>query len=78
MLRPSKPYLLYSTVGMELVLSVLLGLFAGRWADQRLATGGGLTLLGFLLGVVTGFRFLWRAAQKMQRETGQDDPPKDD
>ena len=75
MLRPPKTFLVYSTVGMELVLSVLVGLFGGRWIDQKLHTGGLITILGFALGTVAGFRSLWRAAQRMEREALRSDPP---
>ena len=75
MLRPPKTFLVYSTVGMELVLSVLIGLFGGRWIDQKLHTGGGFALLGFALGTVAGFRSLWRAAKRMEREADRSDPP---
>jgi ATP synthase protein I len=63
----------YGTVGLDLVLSILLGFFAGRWVDGKLGTHGWLTLVGFLLGVVAGFRSLYRAAVKMRKETEAED-----
>lgn len=68
---PNKLFLQYGSVGIEFALSVLLGLFAGRWADQRAGTNGGLALAGFLLGVLIGFRALWRVARRAQRELEQ-------
>lgn len=58
----------YGTVGLELVLSVVLGLVVGRWLDQRFGTGGWLTLLGVAYGVAAGVRALYRAAQEATRE----------
>lgn len=75
MARPTQTYFLYSTVGLELVLSVLVGLFGGRWLDQKLNAGGVLTITGFALGTVAGFRSLWRAARRMEREAARQDPP---
>ncbi len=72
---PNKSFFLYGSVGIEFALAVLLGLFAGRWADQRMGTGGGLALLGFALGVLTGFRSLWRVAQQAQREAERGSTP---
>ena len=58
----------YGTVGLELALSVLLGLVAGRWLDRYFGTGGWLTLLGLAYGVAAGVRALYRAAQAATRE----------
>jgi ATP synthase protein I len=58
----------YGTVGLEVVLSVVIGLVVGRLLDQRLGTGGWLTLLGVVYGVAAGVRALYRAAQQATRE----------
>lgn len=58
----------YGTVGLEVVLSVIVGLVVGRLLDQRLGTGGWLTLLGVVYGVAAGVRALYRAAQRATRE----------
>lgn len=63
----------YGTVGLELVLSILFGFLAGRWIDQKLGTGGWLTLLGFGLGTVAGFRSVYRAAIRMRAEAEAQD-----
>jgi F0F1-type ATP synthase assembly protein I len=63
----------YGTVGLELSLSIVLGFLAGRWLDQKLQTGGWLTLVGFFFGVAAGFRAIYDAAQRMRRETEQAD-----
>jgi ATP synthase protein I len=63
----------YGTVGLDLVLSILLGFFGGRWLDGKLGGHGWLTVLGFLFGVVAGFRFLYRAAVKMRKESEAED-----
>jgi F0F1-type ATP synthase assembly protein I len=63
----------YGTVGIELVLSILVGFFGGRWLDGKLETHGWLTLIGFLFGTIAGFRGLYRAAVKMRKETEAED-----
>ena len=63
----------YGTVGLELVLSIALGFLAGRWLDQRLDAHGWITLAGFGLGTVAGFRSLYRAAIRMRGETEAED-----
>ena len=62
----------YSTVGLELVVSILFGLFGGRWLDGKFATDPVLTFIGLGLGIATGFRFVYRAAVRMRRETDSD------
>lgn len=62
----------YSTVGLELVLSIIVGFLGGRWLDGKLGTHPWLSLVGFFFGVAAGFRTLWRAGRRMQRETERD------
>lgn len=63
----------YGTVGLELVISILVGFLGGRWLDGKLGTHGWLTLIGLLFGTVAGFRSLYRAAVKMRKETEAED-----
>lgn len=63
----------YGTLGLEIALSVLVGLLGGQWLDGRLGTGPWLTLLGACFGVATGFRFLWRALRRANREAARAD-----
>jgi len=65
----------YSTVGLELALSILVGLFGGRWLDARYQAGGWLTVLGLGFGIAAGVRAVLRAlrlaneqAQELERE----------
>jgi len=58
----------YSTVGLELAVSILLGLLGGHWLDGRFATGPLLTFVGLGFGCAAGFRFVYRAATRMRNE----------
>lgn len=62
----------YSTVGLELALSIVIGMFGGRWLDGKLGTEPWMLLLGLGFGVVAGFRFVHRAAQRMKHQTEND------
>lgn len=55
-----------STIGMELVLSIAVGFFAGRYADERLGTAPWLSVVGFLFGVAAAVRSVHRAWAQMQ------------
>jgi ATP synthase protein I len=59
-----KQFARLASVGIELVISTVLGMLGGRWLDSKLSTEPWLTLVGLLLGVVAGFRSLIQAARK--------------
>jgi ATP synthase protein I len=62
----------YGTVGLEVVLSILLCFFAGRWADGKLATSPYLALVGLAFGLAAAVRAVLRALREMQQETDND------
>lgn len=63
----------HGTLGLEFALSVLVGLFGGRWLDGWLGTGPWLSVCGFGFGVAAGFRALWRALQQANRDAARAD-----
>jgi Putative F0F1-ATPase subunit Ca2+/Mg2+ transporter len=63
---PWKDYGRYGTVGIELVVSIVLGYYAGHWLDGKVGGGRGwLTVLGSVVGVYAGFRAIFSAAKHM-------------
>lgn len=62
----------YTTVGMEIVFSVMFGFFGGRWLDARFGTEPYLAVIGFFFGVAAAGRFLWRAHRRMRAEAERD------
>lgn len=54
----------YSTLGLEVGLSVVFGLFLGRWLDGKFGTGNVLTIVWFLFGVAAAARAIYRALQR--------------
>ncbi len=62
----------YSTVGLELAVSILIGLLGGWWLDGKLGTSPYLAISGLGCGLIAGFRFVWRAAKRMQRDVDRD------
>jgi ATP synthase protein I len=63
----------YGTVGLDLIVSIAFGYYGGRWVDARVGAHGWITMVGVVFGVAAGFRFLWRAAQKMQGDVERED-----
>ena len=58
----------FGTLGLEIALSVALGLFGGQWLDKKLHTGGILTWVGFAYGLAAAGRAIYRAVRKSTRE----------
>jgi membrane associated rhomboid family serine protease len=58
----------YGTVGLDLLISMALGYYGGRWLDARVGAQGWVTGAGALLGVIVGFYSLWKASRTMQRD----------
>lgn len=58
----------YGTVGIELIVTMALGYYGGRALDTRLSGHGWITFVGFLLGVIVGFRSIFVAGRHMQRD----------
>jgi F0F1-type ATP synthase assembly protein I len=56
------PWAVAFGAGMELAVSVLLGVAAGRWADRKFGTEPWLVLAGTVLGIGLGLYFFIRQA----------------
>jgi len=58
----------YSTVGLDFALSILVGLFGGRWLERKLHTGHWLTFVGLGFGIAAGIRTLLRALERANKD----------
>lgn len=56
-----------SAVGLEMGISVVVGLLGGRWLDGKAGTTPWLMLAGLLIGTIAGFRGLMRVAAEARR-----------
>ncbi len=50
-------------IGLELAIAIVIGYFGGRWLDGKLGTSPWLMWIGLGLGLVAGFRSLYRLAR---------------
>lgn len=57
-----------AAIGIEFAAVVVVCLVGGYWLDEKFDTEPTLTLLGLLLGSVTGFRILWKLAKEQARD----------
>jgi len=56
----------FSAMGLELGLSVIVGLFVGDYLDQQFGTEPWLLLLFLVFGLFAGFRSVYRLLKKLQ------------
>jgi ATP synthase protein I len=58
----------YGTIGLEMALSVVIGILFGWWLDRLLDTKPWLTVIFMLFGVAAGFRSLFRLLKDVTRD----------
>jgi ATP synthase protein I len=61
-----------SSVGLEMGLSVLIGVLAGLWLDDQFGTSPWLMLLFIGFGLAAGFRGVLRAVAKEDARANED------
>ena len=67
--KPWREYGRYGSVGIELVVSIMLGYYGGHWLDGKIGGGHGwITGFGALAGTYAGFRSLFATAALMQKD----------
>jgi len=68
--KPSEALVLFgnvATIGMQLVVATFIGLAMGYYLDEWLGTKPWMLIIFLLLGIVTGFRDVYREAMRLQR-----------
>jgi F0F1-type ATP synthase assembly protein I len=61
-------FALFSEIGIVLLVTVLVGVLAGYWADQQLRTLPIFLLVGFLVGLAAGARVVYRLINRFLAE----------
>ncbi|MHB1125883.1 MAG: AtpZ/AtpI family protein [Bacillota bacterium] len=82
--RSAKPYWSYAryvnfafSFGVTMAASILLGLFGGKWLDEKLGTSPWLLVAGLLMGVGIAFKSLFDELKALERPP-LDEDDKDD
>lgn len=57
----------YSSLGLQVALSIFIGLFLGIYLDRRLGSMPWLTLIGLGMGIVAGYRNIGLAIKKSRK-----------
>ena len=65
--RVLREWAYYSSLGLQVSLSVVIGLGAGVLLDRKFGTAPWLTLILLLMGIVAGFRNIGLAIRKSRK-----------
>ncbi len=61
-------FALFSEIGIVLLVTILVGVLAGYWADQQLRTLPIFLLVGFLVGLTAGARVVYQLINRFLAE----------
>lgn len=64
----------YSSIGLQVAFSVIIGFFIGSYLDKRFQTEPYLTYVFLVFGIAAGFRNILLAIKKIQRSEAKDKP----
>lgn len=59
---------LVGTIGVSMAATVAVGLFLGRLADRWLNTSPWATIIGIILGMVTGLWTMYKRVSEIERD----------
>ena len=63
----------WGTLGLEIVLSILIGYFGGHYLDGRAGTTPWLSIVGFFFGCAAGGKAIHRTWQEMTAVTAREE-----
>lgn len=69
--RPFKAIALMSAIMSQLVGTILVGIFLGRWLDGLIGTAPLFLILGLLAGLAAGIVAIFRTIQHFYRENDE-------
>jgi len=67
--KNSSKWIIYSTMGLELGLSVVVGFLLGSWLDKWLNTSPYLLLIFGVAGIIAGYRSIFRLVKRVQTDS---------
>ena len=61
-------WVMYSSIGLEIGLSVVFGFFIGSSLDRWLETGPYFLIIFGIAGVIAGYRSIFRLVKKINKD----------
>ena len=62
-------WVMYSSMGLELGLSVVVGFLIGSWLDEWLETDPWFLLIFGIAGITAGYRSIFRLVKRVQADS---------
>ena len=69
--KSSPKWVMYSSMGLELGLSVVVGFLIGNWLDEWLETDPCFLLIFGIAGIIAGYRSIFRLVKRVQADSEQ-------
>ena len=67
--KSAPKWIIYSSMGLELGLSVVVGFLIGSWLDESLATEPWFLLIFGIAGIIAGYRSIFRLVKRVQADS---------
>ena len=67
--KSGSKWVIYSSMGLELGLSVVVGFLIGSWLDIWLATEPLFLLIFGIAGIIAGYRSIFRLVKRVQADS---------
>ena len=76
--KSSPKWIIYSSMGLEVGLSVVVGFLIGTWLDDWLETAPWFLIIFGIAGIVAGYRSMFRMVKRMKSDNldGQENESK--
>ena len=70
--KSNPKWMIYSSMGLEVGLSVVVGFLIGTWLDKWLETEPWFLIIFGVAGVIAGYRGMYRMVKRMQSDSVKD------
>ncbi len=68
--KSNPKWMIYSSMGLEVGLSVVVGFLIGTWLDEWLETAPWFLIIFGVAGIIAGYRSMFRMVKRMQSDSG--------
>ena len=62
----------FAGVGLQFAVAIVIFLFVGQWADEKLGTSGLFTIAGVFIGAGAAFYLMYRKISAAQRRDDEE------